>query len=220
MDDFNLEGNHMDEALARIAWINRLLGGNRITVDAVRKLARQMGGGILSVTDLGCGNGDMLRALDKMAQQEGVSLQLKGIDANPYTVALARRMSEQRISYQCSNILDKDFIPETTDITLLTLTLHHFSDDEIRQVLLKAARHTRVAIIVNDLQRSRLAYGLFAALSFVCRLGTMNDNDGKLSIRRGFRKNELEAIARRLQFKHYSIRWRWAFRYSWIITDL
>jgi hypothetical protein len=57
-------------------------------------------------------------------------------------------------------------------------------------------------------------------LSRICRLNKINDNDGKLSILRGFRKRELVSLAKKMNFKHYSIRWKWAFRYQWIITDL
>jgi hypothetical protein len=48
----------------------------------------------------------------------------------------------------------------------------------------------------------------------------MNDTDGKLSILRGFKRKELKALARKMNFKNYSIRWKWAFRYQWIISDL
>jgi hypothetical protein len=48
----------------------------------------------------------------------------------------------------------------------------------------------------------------------------MSKEDGLVSILRGFKKKELIAFSKQLQFKNYSIQWKWAFRYQWIIkTD-
>jgi hypothetical protein len=45
----------------------------------------------------------------------------------------------------------------------------------------------------------------------------MSREDGLTSILRGFKKEELEAFSKKLGFKKYSIQWKWAFRYQWII---
>jgi hypothetical protein len=40
--------------------------------------------------------------------------------------------------------------------------------------------------------------------------------DGLISILRGFKRKDLETYARELELST-SIKWRWAFRYEWII---
>jgi heme/copper-type cytochrome/quinol oxidase subunit 2 len=45
----------------------------------------------------------------------------------------------------------------------------------------------------------------------------MSREDGLISILRGFRKLELEQFSKQMQFKNYTIQWKWAFRYQWII---
>jgi heme/copper-type cytochrome/quinol oxidase subunit 2 len=45
----------------------------------------------------------------------------------------------------------------------------------------------------------------------------MSKEDGLVSILRGFKKPELEQYSKKLDFKNYSIQWKWAFRYQWII---
>ena len=46
----------------------------------------------------------------------------------------------------------------------------------------------------------------------------MSRKDGLVSILRGFNKTELEQFSKELHFKNYSIEWKWAFRYQWIIS--
>jgi hypothetical protein len=72
-------------------------------------------------------------------------------------------------------------------------------------------------IIINDLHRSKTAYRLFKIISKIFGLNRMSTEDGLVSILRGFKKSDLKAFSKRLGFKKYSIAWRWAFRYEWII---
>jgi hypothetical protein len=64
---------------------------------------------------------------------------------------------------------------------------------------------------------SELSYRLFQALCFVFRLNHMSRQDGLVSILRGFKKEELLNYSKQLKFTKYTIAWRWAFRYQWII---
>lgn len=220
MDDFQMKGAEIEHALEKIAWINKFLGGNKITVDAVRKIAQQHRSiEPLYILDIGCGNGDMLRTLAIMGAQEHRTFILKGVDANAHTISHAQQLSDNdtNISYRCGDVLN-DFETEPVDITLLTLTLHHFNDEQILGILAKAMTYTRKAIIVNDLQRNRLSYLLFSWMCKVFNLGAMNTQDGKTSISRGFKRSELMCLAEKLDIKKHTIRWKWAFRYQWIIT--
>jgi len=223
MDDFDMAGTHLAEALDKIARINRMLGGNRPTIKAVTSIARKLQDKEpVRVTDLGCGNGDMLRSLSEAGKKKHIRFRMTGIDANAFTIAHAGKLSAgfPDITYECGNVLDPDFFLKESDIVLLTLTLHHFSDQQILQLLGRIADRTKAAIVINDLQRSRLAYWLFKCLSRLLRLGEMNDKDGALSIKKGFTRKELHELARKMNFKKYTIRWKWAFRYRWVITDL
>jgi hypothetical protein len=75
-------------------------------------------------------------------------------------------------------------------------------------------------MVINDLERSALAYRLFQALCFVFRLNEMSKKDGLISILRGFKREELEQFSKKANFKNYSIQWKWAFRYQWIIRKV
>lgn len=221
MDDFDLKGNILKDALDKIAKINQLLGGNKLTLEGVKNILKQNEiHKKISIVDVGCGNGDMLRTLADYLEENGIKCKLIGIDANKFAVNYARKLSIHypNIKYRCEDIFDAEFEKLEYDIVLCTLTLHHFKDAEIVRLLKVFKANAKMGIVINDLQRSPISYRLFQVLCFVFRLNDMSREDGLVSILRGFKKPELEAFSRKLRFKKYSIEWKWAFRYQWIIN--
>jgi 2-polyprenyl-3-methyl-5-hydroxy-6-metoxy-1,4-benzoquinol methylase len=223
MDDFAMEGEMLRDALDKIAKINQLLGGNQLTLRGVQELIGNISKATaITIVDVGCGNGDMLRTLADYGLKNNLNFQLIGIDANNFTVKHAQQLSQNypNISYQCEDIFDKSFKELKYDIVLCTLTLHHFKDNEIIHLLNVFNANSNIGIVINDLHRSAIAYRLFQALCFVFRLNNMSREDGLISILRGFKKVELINFSEKLKFSNYKIQWKWAFRYQWIISKI
>ena len=223
MDDFAMEGEILRDALDKIAKINQLLGGNQLTLQGVEKLLKNIPKRTeITIMDVGCGNGDMLRNLADYGTKNNLKFNLIGIDANPFTINYAKKLSKNysNISYKCEDIFDKPFSELKYDIVLCTLTLHHFKKNEIIELLNIFNANSSIGIVINDLQRSAIAYRLFQGLSFVFRLNNMTKQDGLTSILRGFKKEELIDFSEKLKLKKYKIHWKWAFRYQWIIQKV
>ena len=117
----------------------------------------------------------------------------------------------------CKDVFDEPFSKLKYDIVLCTLTLHHFKEDEIMKLMTLFYANSTIGIVINDLHRSALAYYLFIGLCFVFGLNHMSKEDGLVSILRGFKKVDLHLYSKQLQLKNCSIKWKWAFRYQWII---
>jgi 2-polyprenyl-3-methyl-5-hydroxy-6-metoxy-1,4-benzoquinol methylase len=223
MDDFALEGPILSQALDKIARINQLLGGNQLTLQGVLALiSNKLKSGQITIIDVGCGNGDMLRKLADYGLKNNINFRLIGIDANDFTVNHARSLSANypNISYSCQDVFDEIFTELKYDIALCTLTLHHFKNEEILRLLAIFYAKSNIGIVINDLHRSAVAYRLFQALCFIFKLNIMSKNDGLISILRGFKKEELTAFSKKLDFTNYTIHWKWAFRYQWIIKKV
>ena len=223
MDDFTMEGEILRDALDKIAKINQLLGGNQLTLRGVQGLIRSISKTTtITIVDVGCGNGDMLRTLADYGLKNNLDFQLIGIDANNFTINHAQHLSRYypNIRYQCEDIFEENFAKLKYDIVLCTLTLHHFKDNEIIHLLHVFNANSKVGIVVNDLQRSPIAYRLFQALCFVFGLNKMSREDGLISILRGFKKVELVNFSKKINFSNYKIQWKWAFRYQWIISKI
>jgi 2-polyprenyl-3-methyl-5-hydroxy-6-metoxy-1,4-benzoquinol methylase len=221
MDDFALEGEVLRDALDKIASINQLLGGNQLTLHSVQKLIHSLPKHHqITIVDVGCGNGDMLRELADYGLKNNYNFRLIGIDANHFTINHAQKLSEKykNISFQCEDIFSQAFEELEYDIVLCTLTLHHFKNKEIIQLMAIFYANSKIGIVINDLHRSALAYRLFQGLCFVFQLNSMSREDGLTSILRGFKKEDLIAFSEKLKFNNYTIQWKWAFRYQWIIS--
>lgn len=223
MDDFLLEGEELRTTLDKIAKINRFLGGNNITLNGVKKLLSTSDKNeTMTIVDIGCGNGDMLRMLSDYGKRHDIKLSMLGIDANPYTINYAGDLSKDysNISYLCADIFEENFEDVKYDIILCTLTIHHFDDEEILRLLGSLVNVSKLGVVINDLQRSKIAYRLFQTIAVLFRLNRMTKVDGLVSILRGFKKEELTQFSNKLKLENYSIQWKWAFRYQWIISNI
>ncbi len=221
MDAPDLDIIALQLALADINRCNRWLGGLAISFSAVDQLIKNHPKKSYTILDVGCGDGFMLRKLAQRLQERGIAVKLVGVDVNENILAIAREKSEgmANITYHNTDV----FAAGDTfncDILLCTLTLHHIDESEIPQFLKQCATLAKLGVVINDLQRSPIAHLLFKMFSFVFLRSPVARNDGLVSIRRGFQKQELNAWAQPLHHYRHNIRWKWAFRYLWIIQPV
>jgi len=219
MDDLTMQGEMLRQTLDQIAAINQRLGGNQATISGLHTLLKTASkDDAIHIIDLGCGSGDMLRAVADYGRKNKFAFKLTGIDANEFTVNYARKLSVNypEISYIKMDILANEFLDLKFDIALATLFLHHFTEGQIEELLFPVVHKARIGVVVNDLHRSRTAYYLFKGLCLFIT-NPMVKKDGAISVLRGFKKNEIIAISKKLKDSVSTIHWKWAFRYQWII---
>ncbi|MDA8874113.1 methyltransferase domain-containing protein [Winogradskyella sp.] len=218
MDDFTMKGELLRDTLDKLGKINKLLGGNSVTLNGIRQLLEgKPKDKTYAIIDLGCGHGDILRLIADFGRKEGYNFQLIGIDANQDAIDYASELSVEysELSFENKDIFSEDFQNMNYDIALATLFLHHFKTDELEVLLKQLASRAKLGLVINDLHRSELAYGLFKLLSLVIS-NQMIIDDGLTSILRAFKRKDLENLAQKLNLKS-EIRWKWAFRYQWLI---
>lgn len=221
MDNFLMEGEMLRESLDKIAAVNRRLGGNNVTINGLKYLLKdETEGSTISIIDLGCGGGDMLRTVADYGRKHKYNFKLIGIDANEYTINYARNISTTypEITYLKMDVLADEFLALNFDIALATLFLHHLSAEEIESLLTTVMKKANKGVIVNDLHRSKTAYYLFKLICLFIS-NPMVRKDGSTSILKSFKKNELISIGKKLQNTVSTVRWKWAFRYQWIIKN-
>ncbi|AXT49653.1 methyltransferase domain-containing protein [Aquimarina sp. BL5] len=222
MDDPEVNEKDLGIALEDISRVNRLLGGNSITINAVLdEIKKSEHTKNLVIMDLGCGDGEMLRKLADVFSKKEINARLIGVDNNEKCLSQARELSASytEIEFHNKNILTLEKNDFHCDIIICTLTLHHFKDEDIKSVLKKSLELVSKAVIINDIHRNKWSYYLFKMFSYFFIKGYIAKNDGLVSIKRGFKRKELLHFAKELKLDTYQLDWKWAFRYRWVIRN-
>ena len=218
MDDFTIEGSVLRDTLDKLETINRLLGGNSATLKGLKKiLLKSSKTKTITIVDLGCGHGDILRDVAKFGRKNSYKFKLIGIDANNAAIDYAKALSKDypELSFETIDIFSEDFKKQTYDVVLCTLFLHHFKNNELIPFLKSTVQKASIGVIVNDLHRHKLAYYLFKMIGLFIK-NKMVREDGLTSVLRAFKRNELETILTKTGV-NFSIQWKWAFRYLWVL---
>lgn len=182
--------------LREIAFINRHFGDKR----ALEKtLLREIDSSDLrefSVLDVGCGSGELLRIIADFAETTGRRASLTGIDLNPISSTTTQTLSIDYpgIATVQGDALRLPFHEDSFDYAISSLFFHHLTDDQIPLVLREMSRVASRGIIVIDLHRDMLPYIGYKILCFVFRISELVRHDGSLSIKKGFRSEELRQL--------------------------
>lgn len=218
MDDFSIGGDLLRDTLDKLENINRWLGGNKVTLKGLKSILKNHSKDQeITIIDIGCGHGDILRDIAKFGRRNNYKFKLIGIDANPTAIEYANQLSNnyEELSFKTEDIFSEEFKKRKVDVIVATLFLHHFKEEQLTSFLKESIKQTKLGIVVNDLHRHKLAYYLFLLLSIFI-MNKMIIEDGLTSVLRGFKRVDLEKISKKLN-KKSEISWKWAFRFLWII---
>lgn len=195
MDRPDCDLRRLDRSYARFPAVNRLLSGwHRTYRDRFRPLLAASG--TASVLDIGCGGGDVARSLAGWAAKDGYTLKVTAIDPDEraYNFAI-RAPAIEGVTYRQAHSADLVAEGRGFDIVLSNHILHHLDADQLAGVLKDSEVLCRRVALHNDLQRSNIAYLLFAAGFWPLGVGSFICGDGLVSIRRSFTSGELQAVA-------------------------
>ncbi len=145
----------------------------------------------LSILDVACGHGDLLRAIRRWADRAGRDVTLAGIDLNPRStdVAAAATPAAMRIRYHTGDVFA--FAPDPPpDLIVTSQFTHHLTDAELVHFLRWLNAHAALGWCITDLQRHTLAYYGFPLLARIAGWHRIVRQDGQISIARAFRKND------------------------------
>ena len=152
MDDFNLQGKEMQAVLTDLKTVSSLLGGANITLKGIRELLKESPKNkSLTIVDVGCGDGEMLRKCARFGKRNGYNFRLIGLDANPNIISEAKERSKsyENLTFNTVDVFSKESIPKS-DITLCNLFLHHFKNDSILTILQNLVYTSKIGVVVND----------------------------------------------------------------------
>ena len=218
MDDPNMKFEELKRAYKDINKCNKWLGGDKITIQAVWNLIKADKNKSYTILDMGCGDGTMLLKLTNFLNKNHVSHRMVGVDLRDDVLQIARQKTTNHpnIEFRKVDILKADSSFEC-DVLMNTLTMHHFEEERIDAFLTQFVKLARLGVVINDLHRSGWAYYLFKIFSHIFLRTEVARYDGLVSILKGFKKKELVSLSKKIPDVIHEIRWKWAFRYVWVM---
>ncbi len=194
--------------LKELSFINKYLGGHATIFKGIKQFDTHKP---LEILEIGSGGGDNLGAI----QQKYPHFILSGLDIKPDCIAYAQA------HYNNINWIPQkyqEYKPITQpDIIFNSLFCHHFTDIELVKLFEWMFQNCSQGFVIGDLHRHWLAHWLIKNLSAVFSKSYLLKNDAPLSVRRGFKKEELKALLIQAGIVNFKIQWCWAFRYLIVV---
>jgi 2-polyprenyl-3-methyl-5-hydroxy-6-metoxy-1,4-benzoquinol methylase len=208
LDDRRADPTAVRAQLADIARLNRLFGGTRAVVEALKPiLTNHHAQRSWTLLDVGTGAGDIPAAIVTAGKRCNVSITPIGLDAI-FTAARLARSNGVRAVVGDGGALP--FAPKSVDVVVASQVLHHLPPAVAVTWLREFDRLARRAVVVADLARSRLAMaGVWLAAGPLGMSGTSR-HDAVLSLRRGFTVPELASLLDAAGVRARIVRRPWA----------
>jgi hypothetical protein len=145
---------------------------------------------------MGAGGCDIGTWLLNQAHSSGLNLRMTAVDLDERILQYARNTYD---GVRGLHIVSMDLLhtrpPEPVDFVFANHFLHHLGNQEIIQLLRFWQPHVRRRLIFSDLERHPGAYLGYSFISLFYK-DSFARHDGLMSIRRGFRAGELDALTR------------------------
>jgi SAM-dependent methyltransferase len=216
LDRPDFDARQVEGTFRYLVPVNRWFGGIRPQIGFFERESRHWESGVVQrVLDVGCGAGDAAVALAKWGRRRGYCLEIEAIDSHPLVVEYAR---ERCRPYPEITVLRRDVLlmpGAEHDYVHASQLLHHFADEELPNLLHQLLGICNRKLLVNDLLRSPLHYGAAWVLSLFT--SSVFRHDARLSIRKGFRIDELRLLLSEHGFTNYRLESYFLYRFLLIM---
>jgi 2-polyprenyl-3-methyl-5-hydroxy-6-metoxy-1,4-benzoquinol methylase len=195
MDDPDCDPGKLSRTYAQFGTLNKLLSGWRgIFRTYIKPLAVQ--GKTLQILDIGFGAGDIPLALSRMAASAGIKAEITAIDPDPRAQEFALS-ADFPSSIQFLNVDSSDPALQSNryHVVISNHVIHHLTELQLTNICRDAEKLSDQLILFNDIERSRIGYILFSLIAPLFFRNSFIVEDGKTSIRRSYRQEELQKLA-------------------------
>jgi SAM-dependent methyltransferase len=204
--------------LRDLARFNGLMQGHRPVLRWLERATRHLPADEpLTLLDIGCGYGDLLRAIRGWARKRGRPMRLIGIDLNAQVIDVARGVTPDGddVDYHACDVFGFEPVAPI-DFAVTSLVTHHLSNEMIARVLRIMEQVARRGWMIYDLQRSIVPFYFIALAGLVLRLHPVVVHDGRISVARSLTRREWEAQIQTADIPPAAVDLRW-FMFRFVI---
>jgi len=154
-----------------------------------------------TLLDLGAGGCDIDRWAVREARRSGLKLSVTAIDRDKRILPEVRRSlaGYPEISIVQGSAFDLN-VNDKYDFIFSNHFLHHLEWDEIEKIINYALSAAKIGFLFNDIRRTISAFIFYTIFTALFLHGSLAFYDGRISIRRGFLKEELVKLLRKKLF--------------------
>ncbi len=213
MDNDDISNADYNQCLADLTSVNRITRTHQATLHWLDHAIRCLPANTpITILDVACGQGDLLRAIHRFATQHNLRTTLQGLDLNPSSAIAARQTtpSSMNITYYTGDVFTFTPAPPPDFIVSSQFT-HHLSDGQVVSFLQWMERHARYGWFIADLHRHPLAYYGYSVLARLARWHPIVRHDGAVSVARSFRRADWQALLAQAGILA-DVRWHMPFR--------
>lgn len=182
-------------ALGAIGRVNRFYGGNRMHKRLFQRVCSKFEGRKLQVLEVASGYADVLQAASLMLKKQNISMEISLLDR------CARHLPQRHNWHKdlrlptllTGDALELEMPDNSVDVVSCCLFLHHLSVEEARAFLREALRVSRVAVLINDVERKRVNYFLSHLYRFMDP-SRLSRHDGPTSVRQAYTYAEMQGL--------------------------
>lgn len=199
-------------SLGDLRGINRAFGGFTTTEAMIERVARVASMQSLSFLEVAAGSGEMAMAIQQRLQAKGIDLRVSVLDrAWSHLKNGNGAGGSNKPRAVAGDALALPFRDASFDLVSCNLFAHHLSIEEIIQFGNEALRVCRIAVLVNDLVRSRL-HLTFVYAGLPLFRSRITRHDALASVRRAYTVSEMRGILLRSEAAGVEIQRAYLFR--------
>jgi len=146
--------------------------------------------------DIGFGGGDIPVMLKKMADSDGLELNITAIETDRRALEFVDSISiPQEIDFLHCSSSELVNQGDKFDIVISNHLLHHLNRSDFLSVSNDAQQLATHKVLFNDIERSDIGYAMYAFFSRLLFRNSFAVYDGSLSIKRSYTRSELNEAA-------------------------
>lgn len=195
MDDPDCDLEKLHATYNQFGTINRMLGGwKRIYKNRIRP-ALMSAEQKPSILDIGCGGGDILKMLHSFTQKDELEVDFTGIEPDKRAIDYVHKHQwPANFSFINTNSSDLAHQNRTFTVVVSNHLIHHLPQPDLKMICTDAEKLADKLVVFNDIERSDIGYAFFSTLAPLFFKNSFIAKDGAISIRRSYRKNELQPL--------------------------
>ena len=195
MDDPECDLQMLYATYDQFETVNRLIGGWRRIYKSEIRPALLAADSQASVLDIGCGGGDILRMLGTFCEEDSLDVQFTGIEPDNRAIEYVEKQTWPDY-YSFLNATSHDLARQDSSFTVVISNhlIHHLTKPELDSICDDAELLADKLVIFSDIERSDIGYLFFGTLAPLFFRHSFIAADGIRSIRRSYRKNELQSL--------------------------